>query len=199
MIVKCDSNGIIDVKKILENDGIIIFPTDTVYGIGCNPYSTNAVKRIYEIKNRDFRKPLPILGYSKDELSKIVFFDKISSKLADKFWPGGLTIVLEIKDEKMKKTMNLSRKLAVRVPSNNCVLSLLKECKFLVGTSANLSGSKPLIDPKECNKTLSNYDILIDGGRIQSKGESTVIEINGENVDIIRNGTVTEEEILSAL
>ena len=76
---------------------------------------------------------------------------------------------------------------------------MLKECKFLVGTSANLSGSKPLVDPKECDRTLSNYDILIDGGRIQSEGESTVIEINDENVNIIRNGSVTEEEILSVL
>ena len=128
MIVKCDQNGIDITKKSLNNNGVIIFPTDTVYGIGCNPYSTKAVERIYQIKQRDETKPLPILGYSKDELSKIVFFDEKSSKLADKFWPGELTLVLMIKDKKLKETMNLSNKIAVRVPNNKCVLSLLKEC-----------------------------------------------------------------------
>jgi len=107
LIVKCDSDGIDIVKKSLQKDGVIIFPTDTVYGIGCNPYNAKAVKRIYKIKERDETKPLPILGYSKDELNKIVTFDEKSSELADKFWPGRLTLVLKIKDEKLKQVMNL--------------------------------------------------------------------------------------------
>ena len=79
MIVKCDSDGINIVKKSLQKDGVIIFPTDTVYGIGCNPYNTKAIKRIYKIKGRDEKKSLPVLGYSKNELDKIVFFDDKSS------------------------------------------------------------------------------------------------------------------------
>ena len=67
----------------LKNGGVIAFPTDTVYGIGCNPYNTKAIKRIYKIKGRDEKKSLPVLGYSKNELDKIVFFDEKSSKLAD--------------------------------------------------------------------------------------------------------------------
>ena len=141
MIVKCDSVGIDIVKKSLQKDGVIIFPTDTVYGIGCNPYNTKAIKRIYKIKGRDEKKSLPVLGYSKNELNKIVFFDEKSSKLADRFWPGKLTLVLKIKDEKLKEAMNLSDKIAVRVPDNKCILSLLKECKLLIGTSANISGN----------------------------------------------------------
>jgi len=199
LIVKCDQNGIDITKKSLNNNGVIIFPTDTVYGIGCNPYSTKAVERIYQIKQRDETKPLPILGYSKDELSKIVFFEEKSSKLADKFWPGELTLVLMIKDKKLKETMNLSNKIAVRVPNNKCVLSLLKECKILTGTSANISGNSSLVDSKDCNKLLSNYDILIDSGKIQSKGESTVIEINDNKLKMIRNGSISEQEILDVI
>lgn len=198
MIVKCDSNGIIDAKEILEKDGIIIFPTDTVYGIGCNPYSKQAVERIYQIKKREQTKPLPILGYSKDELNKIVFFDKKSSKLADKFWPGKLTLVLEIKDARLKQTMNLSNNVAVRVPNHECVLSLLKECKLLVGTSANISGDSPLIDSKNC-KLFSNYDVLIDYGKIKSDGESTIIQINNDKLNIIRKGSIPEEEIFDVV
>ena len=197
--MKCDSEGINTAKKILEKDGVIIFPTDTVYGIGCNPYSTKAIQRIYQIKKRDEAKPLPILGYSKDELNKIVFFDEKSSRLIDKFWPGKLTLVLKLKDQKLKETMSLSDKVAVRVPNNKCVLSLLKECKLLIGTSANTSGTPSLIDSKDCNEQLSNYDILIDYGRIQSDGESTIIEINNGELNVIRIGSISEEEILDVI
>ena len=197
--MKCDSEGINTAKKILEKDGVIIFPTDTVYGIGCNPYSTKAIQRIYQIKKRDEAKPLPILGYSKDELNKIVFFDEKSSRLIEKFWPGKLTLVLKLKDQKLKETMSLSDKVAVRVPNNKCVLSLLKECKLLIGTSANTSGTPSLIDSKDCNEQLSNYDILIDYGRIQSDGESTIIEINNGELNVIRIGSISEEEILDVI
>lgn len=197
--MKCDSEGINTAKKILEKDGVIIFPTDTVYGIGCNPYSTKAIQRIYQIKKRDETKPFPILGYSKDELNKIVFFDEKSSRLIDKFWPGKLTLVLKLKDQKLKETMRLSDKVAVRVPNNKCVLSLLKECKLLIGTSANTSGTSSLIDSKDCNQQLSNYDILIDYGRIQSDGESTIIEINNGELNVIRIGSISEEEILDVI
>ena len=199
MIVKCDSVGINIVKKSLQKDGVIIFPTDTVYGIGCDPYNTKAIKRIYKIKGRDEKKSLPVLGYSKNELDKIVFFDEKSSKLADRFWPGKLTLVLKIKDEKLKEAMNLSDKIAVRVPDNKCILSLLKECKLLIGTSANISGNSSLIDSKDCNQMLSNYDILIDHGKIHSDGESTIVEINDNKLSMIRIGSILEEDILDAI
>jgi len=199
LIVKCDSDGISIAKKSLQKDGVIIFPTDTVYGIGCDPYNTKAIKRIYKIKGRDEKKSLPVLGYSKNELDKIVFFDEKSSKLADRFWPGKLTLVLKIKDEKLKETMNLSDKIAVRVPDNKCILSLLKECKLLIGTSANISGNSSLIDSKDCNQMLSNYDILIDHGKIHSDGESTIVEINDNKLSMIRIGSILEEEILDAI
>ena len=199
MIVKCDSDGISIAKKSLQKDGVIIFPTDTVYGIGCDPYNTKAIKRIFQIKERDEKKSLPVLGYSKNELDKIVFFDEKSSKLADRFWPGKLTLVLKIKDEKLKETMNLSDKIAVRVPDNKCILSLLKECKLLIGTSANISGNSSLIDSKDCNQMLSNYDILIDHGKIHSDGESTIVEINDNKLSMIRIGSILEEEILDAI
>ena len=199
MIVKCDSDGIEIVKKSLEEGAIVIFPTDTVYGIGCNPYNRKAIERIYQIKKRDKTKPLPILGYSKNELDKIVFFDDFSSKLADKFWPGKLTLVLKIKDQKLKEAMNLSDKVAVRIPDNECVLSILKKCKLLIGTSANISGSQSLIDSKDCDQQLINYDILIDHGKIQSDGESTIVEINDGKLNMIRIGSILEEEILDAV
>ena len=95
--------------------------------------------------------------------------------------------------------MNLSQKVAVRVPDNQCVLSLLKECKLLVGTSANISGKPSLLDSKDCKQSLTNYDILIDHGKIQSEGESTIVEINDDKLNMVRNGSVSKEEILDVI
>ena len=193
--VSCNSQGITESVKNLENGGVFIFPSDTVYGVGCDPYNEEAVKKIYKIKRRDSSKLFPVLGYSFDELSKIAEFSEKSKKNAEKFWPGPVTLLLKIKDEKIKKSLNLDDKIAVRVPKNKCILDLLEKCKLIVGTSANVSGTKSFNDPKECLSNFTGYDVFIDGGKIESGGESTLIEINGE-LKILRKGIVSEEEIL---
>ena len=159
--VSSDSAGIKLAIESIKNGGVVIFPTDTVYGIGCNPYNEDAVERIYELKNRDCTKPLPILGYSKRFLENIVEFDEITNRIAEKFWPGRLTIVLPLKDDKLKKLSRGTNTLAVRVPNNKCVLAFLKKCELVVGTSANISGDKPLVDPQNYNNIISKCDIFL--------------------------------------
>ena len=195
MRVSCtDSDIKVAIKKI-KDGGIIVFPTDTVYGIGCDPYNKKTISRLYEIKKRKKTKPFPILGVSKTELEKIAEFNTLEEKIAEKFWPGQVTLVLKVKDEKIRQSLCLDKKIAVRVPNNQCVLSLLKECKFLVGTSANISGTTPFTDPNECSKNLTRYDLLIDGGIIPSQSESTIVEIVGDDIKILREGNVPEKEI----
>jgi len=193
--VSCtDSDIKVAIKKI-KDGGIIVFPTDTVYGIGCDPYNKKTISRLYEIKKRKKTKPFPILGISKTELEKIAEFNTLEEKIAEKFWPGQVTLVLKVKDEKIRQSLCLDKKIAVRVPNNQCVLSLLKECKLLVGTSANISGTTPFTDPNECSKNLTRYDLLIDGGIIPSQSESTIVEIVGDDIKILREGNVPEKEI----
>ena len=181
--------------QTVKDGGIVIFPTDTVYGIGCDPYNKNSVSLLYKIKKREKTKPFPVLGYSKKELEKIAVFNSLATKIAEKFWPGPLTMILNVKDADIQKSLELENKIAVRVPDNTCILSLLKECKVLVGTSANISDETSLIDPNDCETKISNYDLLIDGGTITSKGESTIVEIDGDKVKIVREGSVPEKEI----
>ena len=195
MKVSCaDSDIKIAIKKI-KDGGIIVFPTDTVYGIGCDPYNKKTISRLYEIKKRKKTKPFPILGISKTELEKIAEFNTLEEKIAEKFWPGQVTLVLKVKDEKIRQSLCLDKKIAVRVPNNQYVLSFLKECKFLVGTSANISGTAPFTDPNECSKNLIGYDLLVDGGIIPSQSESTIVEIVGDDIKILREGSVPEKEI----
>ena len=95
MIVACDPDGIKLAAITVKRGGLVVFPTDTVYGLGCDPRNPKSVESIYQIKKRGESKNLPILGYSKEEISKIAIFDKVSNKIADKFWPGPLTLVLK--------------------------------------------------------------------------------------------------------
>ena len=194
--VDCDKEGIEKTFQVIKKGGIIVFPTDTVYGIGCNPYNANAVEKIYEIKSREKIKSLPVLAYSLDTVKEIARIDTFTEKIIKKYWPGPLTLILELTDKKLKKSLNLDNKIAVRIPDSKCTLKLLEKCGLLVGTSANISGSPPSTDPKECLKNITNYDVFLNGGTITSKGESTIIEIENEQIKIIRKGVLKKEEIM---
>ena len=196
MKMDCNEKGIEKTWQVIKKGGIAIFPTDTVYGIGCNPYNINAVKKIYEVKSREKIKSLPVLAYSLDIVKEITCIDSFTEKIIKKYWPGPLTLILKLTDKKLKKSLKLDKKIAVRIPDSKCTLKLLEKCGLLVGTSANISGSPPSTDPKECLKNITNYDVFLNGGTITSKGESTIIEIENEEIKIIRKGVLKKEEIM---
>ena len=192
-------DGINHAINAIKNGNIIIFPTDTVYGIGCDPFNADAIEKIYQIKNRQTNKFLPVLGYSKEVLSEIVEFSEEHEKIISKFWPGPLTIITKITDERIKKSLKLNDKIAVRVPKNDCTLEILKKCKFLIGTSANISGQDSFVDPQKCFEQFQNIPIFVDGGKIISSGASTIIELENNEVKVIREGEISKQEIIEVL
>ena len=196
MKLDCNEESIEKTSQIIEKGGIVVFPTDTVYGIGCNPYNPNSVKKIYEIKSRTEIKSLPILAYSLEIVKEITLIDKFTEKIIKKYWPGPLTLILTLTDQKLKKSLKLQNKIAVRIPDSKCTLKLLEKCKLLVGTSANISGNSSHTNPDECIKNIKNYDVFLNGGTITSKGESTIIEIENEEIKIIREGVLKIEDIM---
>tara|TARA_B100001540_G_scaffold241591_1_gene216387 strand:+ start:65 stop:664 length:600 start_codon:yes stop_codon:yes gene_type:complete len=193
-IVSCDKKGIEKIVTAYRNGEIIAFPTDTVYGLGCDPFNSKSTSKIFELKNRDGEKKFPILGISKNELEKIVEFNSNANKIAERFWPGQVTLLLPIRKDIVDKIEN-NGKLAVRVPGNECVLSILKHCKLIVGTSANISGEKSILDSNELKMKLPKVDVLVDGGKIIGLGESTIIEFVDEELKMIREGSVSKEDI----
>ena len=197
-IISCDENGVKKIVKAYENGEIIAFPTDTVYGIGCDPFNKHSIAKIFELKKRDGTKRFPILGVSKKELEKIVEFTTDAEKIVEKFWPGQITLLLPIRKEVSNKIEN-NGKLAVRVPGNECVLSILEHCKLIVGTSANISGEKSILDSEELRKKLPEVDVLVDGGKIISSGESTIIDFENNKLKIIREGSISKESIKKIL
>jgi len=199
VIVACDQNGINLAVTTIKNGGLVVFPTDTVYGLGCDPRNARAVEGIFRIKKRMGTKALPVLGYSKEEISKIAIFDELSSRIADRFWPGQVTLVLKLVDEEIKKAMNQDDKIAVRVPNHPCALALLKGIKLIVGTSANFSGLPAFSDSKKVQENFSGYDLFLDGGTILNSTSSTIIEVKNGTFEILRQGKVTREEITNSL
>ena len=197
MRVRCDKEGIERAVKIINKGGIAVFPTDTIYGIGCDPYNNESVKKIYDIKSRKTSKPFPILVYSREVAEKIVHFDDLSIKIVERFWPGPLTIIVNSKDKKLNNSLNVPDKIAIRVPNHKCTLELLRKCNLLIGTSANISGHSGFTNPNDCFDNIQDYDIFIDGGSITSNGESTIIEVKNKTIKIIREGAISKREIFS--
>jgi len=197
-VISCDDIGINQIVKSYENGDIIAFPTDTVYGIGCDPFKKDSITKIYELKKRDGEKRFPILGISKMELEKIVEFNSAAKKISEKFWPGQVTLLLPIRKE-MSEKIDSNGKLAVRVPDNECILSILKKCKLIIGTSANISGEESILDSDELKIKLPKVDVLVDGGKIVTRGESTIIDFVNGKLKIIREGSVSIKEIEDSL
>jgi L-threonylcarbamoyladenylate synthase len=187
--------------SIVKHGGVVVFPTDTIYGIGCDPYNDAAVKRIFRIKGRDEKKPLPVLAYSARDAEKLIALGRTGMALAKKYWPGALTIVAPITDNRISPIVTAgSMNLAARVPANRCVLLLLKHCKYLVGTSANLSGQKSLRSVKEVlDSGLAGFDALLDGGAVEKGVESTIVDVAGATPKVVREGAIKAEEIYRSL
>ena len=188
-----------DLVQIVNNGGIIAYPTDTVYGLGCNPYMPNSVEKIFKLKIRE-NKPLPLLCDSLESALKIASFDKISLKLAEKFWPGPLTILAPLKDYSLKSLTRGSEFIGLRVPNNNDSLLLISECGgYLVGTSANLSGYNSNHLASSVISQLPDLDdILINDIKDHPK-ESTIVKVENEEIIILRLGSIDSQLLQSIL
>jgi L-threonylcarbamoyladenylate synthase len=201
-ILKCNErNDITRCASIVKNGGVIVFPTDTLYGLGCDPYNEKAVDKIFKIKNRDKINPLPILASSIVDIERIVSLGRVGKKLAQIYWPGALTIIVPLIDQKISYNLRASKmSIGVRIPNNICALSLLKDCKYLTGTSANKSGeaackssSEVLLSP------LEGFDAILDGGTVEGKVQSTIVDLTGQHPKIIREGAIISQAIYRTL
>lgn len=177
--------------------GLIIYPTDTVYGLGCDPYLEKAVKRVLLVKSRGMN-PLPVLFSSSEEALKVVDLGELGLMLAEKFWPGPLTLVCNLKAGEEQPAASLgSGTLGVRVPNHDACLDLIATCGGrLVGTSANRTGERALSSHEELDSRLTDLvDAVVEGGRTPLQVESTVVRVSGNKCVLIREGYVKKSEL----
>ena len=188
-------------KQIADsiNDGkVIIFPTETVYGIGVNGFDEKAIKKIYEIKQRPYNKPISLLVNSFSMIEDIAEeLSDMEREIIDKFFPGPLTLVV-------KKNKNIPEVLTsgtdfvgVRMPKNKTALRIINAAKVpMATTSTNISGMEADIDfEKAYNDFKDKVDYIIDGGVAQIGVASTVIQVVNDEIEVLREGTISKEEI----
>jgi L-threonylcarbamoyladenylate synthase len=183
--------------KIIKSGGVVIYPTETLYGLGANALDNRAVRKVFEIKGRDFRKPVSIAFSNLRDAKKYVKFDSISLKLAKKFLPGPLTLILPLKKKLPKSLTQEKNEIGIRIPNNKTALEIIKRSGVpLTATSANLSGGKDPITAKEAIKQIGKkVDLVLDAGKCKYRKGSTVVKII-DGIEIIREGVIGTRKIM---
>ena len=184
--------------SILRNGGVIAYPTDTVYGLGAGIGFPRAIERIYAVKERPLSMPLPLLLDDVFQLTELAdSVPPLARLLVEKFWPGGLTLVLPASSSVPDFITAGGKTVAVRIPDHPVPLALIKALGTpIVGTSANLSGQPSALTADEVYSQIgAKIDFVIDGGRCPGGKESTIIDVTGETPVILREGAITRAEI----
>ena len=196
--------GKLDYKKIgedLKKGKLIIYPTDTVYGVGGIITNEETIKNIYKAKDRSFSSPLIALVSSAQKIEDIAFINEKNrekiEKLMKAFWPGGLTIILESKDIVPPIMISNGKTVGVRMPDHETALKIIESAGgILPTTSANISGEATSRSYEELDGEFKKrVDIVIDGGRCPIGTASTIIDMSSENIKILREGAISQEQI----
>jgi L-threonylcarbamoyladenylate synthase len=183
---------------ILHQGGIVAYPTDTVYGLGASMTSLKGVERIYKVKQRPPDMALPLLVADISQIEALTeTVPVVARKLIRRFLPGALTIVLPVASSVPEIITAGEKTVAVRIPAHPVPLAFIKGTETpLVGTSANLSGRPSPLTASEVHDQLGNdVDLIIDDGTPCPGTASTIVDVTGEVPVILREGTVSKEEI----
>lgn len=191
-----EARPIQEAAHILKSGGVIGYPTETVYGLGTDAYNEEALERLYNIKGRDQNKPLSILIGNQEMLEEVTSrIPPVATGLIRGHWPGALTIIFEASKACPPILTGNSGKIGVRISPHAIVKKLLEAFKGpITSTSANLSGMDSLSDPDEVYRVFrGRIDLIMDGGKTEGEGVSTVIDVTVSPPRILREGVVQLE------
>ena len=184
--------------KIIRNGGVVVFPTDTLYGLGAGAYCEAGIKRVFEIKQRPLKMALPLLLGDAAQIHEIAErLPDYAWRLVDRFLPGGLTLVVR-RSSIVKDIITAGGDtVAIRIPDHPVALVLIRESGMpVVGTSANLSGQSNVLNVADLRKQLEGkVDLIIEGGPSPGGKESTVVDVTNDIAEIIREGAISRAEI----
>lgn len=185
--------------ETLKQDGIVAFPTDTIYGLGAGVFNDKAVAKIYQVKQRPRNLALPVLLADVSQVSVVASsVSGLAQFLMKRFWPGGLTLVLSKANALSDSVTACSGKVAVRVPNHLVPITIIRKLGMpVIGTSANISDKPAALTAQEVEAQLgSKVDLIINGGRCPGGKESTVVDITGEAPVILRQGIISDSDIV---
>ena len=187
-----DDSIIKEIVKVLDNDGLIIFPTDTVYGIACNASSDIAILKLFNAKKRSLDNPIGVLTDSIDKIKLVVKeINNLEKELINKYLPGNLTIVFNKKDDVSNILTANKSTIGVRIPNNDIALTILKSYPYpLATTSVNISNFEPGHKLDDFyNDFKDNVDIIIDGGETNDM-PSTIVRVINNKIEVLRKGSL---------
>jgi L-threonylcarbamoyladenylate synthase len=189
-------NAIRHAIDVLRNDGLVAFPTDTVYGLAAPVNNVESINRLYVVKGRNNTKAIAVLLGDSNQLSQVaVDLSETARKTADHLWPGPLTMIVP-RNPALPNILSPLPTIGVRIPDHPVALALLKTAGPLAVTSANLSGAANTLTAKQVMKQLKGrIHLIIDGGRTPGGVPSTVIDFTTSEPKILREGPITLKQI----
>jgi L-threonylcarbamoyladenylate synthase len=192
LLLKATKDNISQAAKTVKNGGLVVYPTDTVYGLGCDPFNIKAVEKLFKAKGERKNKPLPILASSLKAVERIANINENAEKITKKYWPGPLTLVVPKKSALPNIVTCDLESVGVRIPNHKIALQLIVRCdELLVGTSANKTGEKPSKTAQDAASQLSEHvDIVLDGGSTPLLQESSIVDLTSKTPKMIREGPI---------
>lgn len=186
--------------SIIQQNGTVVFPTDTIYGVAAHAFSPQGIRRLYQVKQRPGDKALPVLiGELKQLEALLLVVDDRLRQIASAFWPGALTLVA-LKGPNIPADLSPYPTIGVRMPDLAFTLSLLKAAGPLATTSANLSGGlNPTTVQDVLDQLDGRVDLILDGGATPGPAASTVVDVSGFELKVLREGPISLDQIKARL
>lgn len=202
--LKMSIDAIIEAVKTLQAGGSIIYPTDTIYGLGVNALNAESISRLFKIKRRPMEKAVPVIVNSIEMARKIAYIDYGKDKILRKLWPSPITIILQKKDIIPDILTGTKDTIGVRIPDSELARNLAASLGApITATSANISGEEPGVNIQKIigrfNEVNEKPDLILDTGLLPPSEPSTVLDLSGQKPKILRIGPVKKEQLLDIL
>jgi tRNA threonylcarbamoyl adenosine modification protein (Sua5/YciO/YrdC/YwlC family) len=173
---------------LLDAGEVIVYPTDTVYGLGCDLFNTKAIDRLYQIKQMDKGHQLSFVCPDLSDISRYAIVDNAQYRLLKRLLPGPYTFILEATREVPKIVQSKKKTVGIRVPNNEVALALVRGLgRPIVSTTAAMHGEEPNIDPSEIDDLFHGVALTLDCG-VGGMVPTTVVDLSGGNVTVVREG-----------
>ncbi len=197
-----DATDLKPAAQTLKRGGVIVYPTETVYGLGANIFHQKAVQKIYRVKRRDPRKPISAMIASIEDVDEFcIDVHEYARCLMHKYWPGPLTLILKASENLPRYMTSAEHKIGLRFPDHPITKALMvHHCQPITSTSANLANGRPPVTAHELNINIAGkVDLIVDAGSCSVQIPSTVLDCAGGEPILIREGSIPISEIKNLL
>lgn len=198
LVLRCTDEAIREAARLIGEGKLVVYPTDTLYGVGCSALDEGAIRRVFAVKKRDPSKPLSVAVCDLRMLRKYTAFDTRAMRVMERFFPGPVTFILRKRNLPEVLTGG-AEKAGMRIPESREALKLIMLARVpIVSTSANVSGREPPETAEEALSQLPEVDLALDAGRLAGP-PSTIIDLTEEPPRIVREGKKPTEEVEAVL